>query len=102
LERRAQKIAQIFLDRDLEMKRLEGHLENMLGGGGNLVFLAGEAGMGKSSLAERFISSTHPRHPELLATARAALRLAPKSRPNTSKPYVAELNSRSAATLALA
>src|SRR3984885_10422107 len=64
-ERRAQKIAQSFVGRDLEMKRLEGHFENMLGGGGKLVFLMGEAGMGKSSLAERFINSIRPRHPEL-------------------------------------
>jgi DNA-binding winged helix-turn-helix (wHTH) protein/tetratricopeptide (TPR) repeat protein len=64
-ERRAQKIAQNFVGRDLELKRLEEHFENMLAGGGKLVFLTGEAGMGKSSLAERFINSIRPRHPEL-------------------------------------
>ncbi len=63
--RRVQKFAQNFVGRDLEMKRLEAHLENMLGGGGKLVFLTGEAGMGKSSLAERFINLIRPRHPEL-------------------------------------
>ena len=56
-ERRAQKTAQSFVGRELEMKRLEGHFENMLGAAGKLVFLIGEAGMGKSSLAERFINS---------------------------------------------
>ncbi len=77
-EQRAQKIAQSFVGRDLEMKRLEGHFENMLRGGGKLVFLTGEAGMGKSSLAERFINSIHPRHPELrVATGRAVEQYGP-------------------------
>ena len=77
-ERRAQKIAQSFVGRDLEMKRLEGHFENMLGGGGKLVFLTGEAGMGKSSLAERFINSIRPRHPELrVATGRSVEQYGP-------------------------
>ena len=77
-ERRAQKIAQSFVGRDLEMKRLEGHFENMLAGGGKLVFLTGEAGMGKSSLAERFISSIRPRHPELrVATGRSVEQYGP-------------------------
>jgi DNA-binding winged helix-turn-helix (wHTH) protein len=71
-ERRAQKIAQSFVGRDLELRRLEGHFENMLGGAGKLVFLTGEAGMGKSSLAERFINSIRARHPELsVATGRS-------------------------------
>lgn len=61
----AQKTAQNFVGRHLEIKQLEGHFENMLGGGGKLVFLTGEAGMGKSSLAERFINSIRHRHPEL-------------------------------------
>ncbi len=77
-ERRAQKIAHSFVGRELEMKRLEGHFENMLGGGGKLVFLTGEAGMGKSSLAERFINSIHPRHPELrVATGRSVEQYGP-------------------------
>ena len=71
-ERRAQKTAQTFVGRDLQMKRLEGHFESMLGGGGKLVFLTGEAGMGKSSLAERFINSVCARHLELrVATGRS-------------------------------
>ncbi len=70
--------AQNFVGRDLEMKRLEGHFENMLGGGGKLVFLTGEAGIGKSSLAERFINSIHPRHPELrVATGRSVEQYGP-------------------------
>ena len=69
---RSPKIAQSFVGRDLEMKRLEGHFENMLRGGGKLVFLTGEAGMGKSSLAERFINSIRLQHPELrVATGRS-------------------------------
>ena len=64
-ERTLQKIAHNFVGRDLEMKRLEEHFENMLGGSGKLVFITGEAGMGKSSLAECFINSIRLRHPEL-------------------------------------
>ncbi len=77
-EGRRQKIAKNFVGRDLEMKRLEGHFESMLGGGGKLVFLTGEAGMGKSSLAERFINSIRPRHPELrVATGRSVEQYGP-------------------------
>jgi DNA-binding winged helix-turn-helix (wHTH) protein/predicted ATPase len=77
-QRRAQKIVPSFVGRDLEMKRLEGHFENMLGGGGKLVFLTGEAGMGKSSLAARFIESIHPRRPELrVATGRSVEQYGP-------------------------
>ncbi len=69
---------QNFVGRDLEMKRLEGHFESMLAGNGKLVFLTGEAGMGKSSLAERFINSIHPRHPELrVATGRSVEQYGP-------------------------
>ena len=64
-ERRAQTIAQSFVGRELEMKRLEGHFESMLAGDGKLVFLTGEAGIGKSSLAQWFTNAIHPRHPEL-------------------------------------
>ncbi len=60
------------------MKRLEAHFENMLGGGGKLVFLTGEAGIGKSSLAETFINSIRPRHPELrVATGRSVEQYGP-------------------------
>ncbi|HEY7307657.1 MAG TPA: AAA family ATPase [Bryobacteraceae bacterium] len=77
-ERRAQKIAQNFVGRDLERKWLEGHFENMLGGAGKLVFLTGEAGMGKSSLAEWFINSIRSRHPELrVATGRSVEQYGP-------------------------
>ena len=77
-ELRAQKIAPNFVGRHLEMKQLEGHFENMLGGGGKLVFLTGEAGMGKSSLAEWFVNSIRPRHPELrVATGRSVEQYGP-------------------------
>jgi DNA-binding winged helix-turn-helix (wHTH) protein/tetratricopeptide (TPR) repeat protein len=77
-EPRGEKIARSFVGRDLEMKRLKGHFETMLGGHGKLVFLSGEAGMGKSSLAERFINSIHPRHPELrVATGRSVEQYGP-------------------------
>ena len=66
------------MGRTLEMKRLEGHFENMLGGAGKLVFLTGEAGMGKSSLAEWFINSIRSRLPELrVATGRSVEQYGP-------------------------
>ncbi len=75
---RALKISQSFVGRDLEMKRLDEHFENMLGGGGKVVFITGEAGMGKSSLAEWFINSIHLRHPELrVATGRSVEQYGP-------------------------
>jgi DNA-binding winged helix-turn-helix (wHTH) protein/tetratricopeptide (TPR) repeat protein len=74
----APKIAQNFVGRELENKRLEESFENMLTGSGKLVFLTGEAGMGKSSLAEQFIGSARRNHPELrVATGRAVEQYGP-------------------------
>jgi DNA-binding winged helix-turn-helix (wHTH) protein/predicted ATPase len=68
-ERPPLKTAQNFVGREFEIKRLEEHFENMLAGSGKLVFLSGEAGMGKSSLAERFVNSIRSRYPELRVAA---------------------------------
>jgi len=73
-----QKIAHNFVGRLLERKRLEEHLEAMLSGSGKLVFLTGEAGIGKSSLAEEFMNSVGRIHPELrIATGRAVEQYGP-------------------------
>jgi DNA-binding winged helix-turn-helix (wHTH) protein/tetratricopeptide (TPR) repeat protein len=64
--------AQAFVGRERETRRLAGHLQRMIGGAGKLVFLTGEAGIGKSALAEEFMRSARRRHPGLiLATGRA-------------------------------
>jgi DNA-binding winged helix-turn-helix (wHTH) protein len=61
-----------FVGRESEKKRLTEHFQRMLGGSGKLVFLTGEAGIGKSSLAENFMRSVRHLHPGvMLATGRA-------------------------------
>ena len=63
---------QAFVGRERETRRLAEHLQRMLGGAGKLVFLTGEAGIGKSALAEEFMRSARRRHPGLIqATGRA-------------------------------
>ena len=60
------------MGRERETKRLAEHFQRMLGGTGKLVFLTGEAGIGKSALAEEFMRSVRRLHPGLmLATGRA-------------------------------
>ncbi|HEX7360749.1 MAG TPA: AAA family ATPase [Bryobacteraceae bacterium] len=61
-----------FVGRERELHRLSGHFQRMLGGAGKIVFLTGEAGIGKSALAEEFIRSVQRIHPGLmLACGRA-------------------------------
>jgi DNA-binding winged helix-turn-helix (wHTH) protein/predicted ATPase len=76
--RTTQKLAHNFVGRRIERTRLEEHLETMLAGAGKLVFLTGEAGMGKSSLAEEFMNSVGRIHPELrIAAGRAVEQYGP-------------------------
>jgi DNA-binding winged helix-turn-helix (wHTH) protein len=61
-----------FVGRERETKRLGEHFQRMLDGAGKLVFLTGEAGIGKSALAEEFMCSVRRLHPDLmLASGRA-------------------------------
>ena len=61
-----------FVGRRSETKRLAQHFERMLAWRGQIVFLSGEAGIGKSALADDFIRSVRRQHPEvLIATGRA-------------------------------
>jgi len=62
----------IFVGRQRETRRLLDHFQRMLGGSGKLVFLTGEAGIGKSALAEEFMRVAPRRRPGLmLARGRA-------------------------------
>jgi tetratricopeptide (TPR) repeat protein len=64
--------ADIFVGRQRETGRLSEHFQRMLGGSGKLVFLTGEAGIGKSALAEEFMRLAPGRRPGLmLARGRA-------------------------------
>jgi tetratricopeptide (TPR) repeat protein len=64
--------ADIFVGRQRETGRLSEHFHRMLGGSGKLVFLTGEAGIGKSALAEEFMRLAPGRRPGLmLARGRA-------------------------------
>jgi predicted ATPase/DNA-binding winged helix-turn-helix (wHTH) protein len=60
---------QAFVGRERETTRLAEHFQRMLGGAGNLVFLTGEAGIGKSALAEEFMCSVRRRHPGLMVAS---------------------------------
>ena len=62
----------VFVGRQRETARLAEHFQRMLGGAGKLVFLSGEAGIGKSALAEEFLRLAPRRRPGvLLARGRA-------------------------------
>ncbi|MGD8858206.1 MAG: AAA family ATPase, partial [Chloroflexota bacterium] len=56
----------VFVGREAELSRLDGFLESMLAGKSQMVFLAGDAGSGKSSLMSAFATRASEREPELL------------------------------------
>lgn len=51
----------LFVGREHEMQGLESLLENTISGAGRIVFISGEAGLGKTSLASQFVEKTTQR-----------------------------------------
>jgi adenylate cyclase len=57
----------VFVARERELRRLERFLDAALAGEGQVCFLAGEAGSGKTALATEFARRAEVSHPELIA-----------------------------------
>jgi DNA-binding SARP family transcriptional activator len=56
----------VFVQRERELSRLNGFLEAILAGRGQVVFVTGSAGRGKTSLVNEFSRRAQATHPELL------------------------------------
>jgi tetratricopeptide (TPR) repeat protein len=54
-----------FVGREAELEQLEGHLVASIGGRGRVVLVSGEAGIGKTSLVDRFLGLAATRYPEV-------------------------------------
>lgn len=59
----------VCVGRDTEIARLELCLEDTLGGQGHIIFVVGEAGSGKTVLANAFASQMTDRYPQLLVAS---------------------------------
>jgi tetratricopeptide (TPR) repeat protein len=57
----------LFVGRQPEMNRLVGYLRESINGSGRLIFLAGEPGVGKTSLADEFLRRARGQHPSLIS-----------------------------------
>jgi tetratricopeptide (TPR) repeat protein len=55
-----------FVGREAEMQRLEQLLQGAIAGAGRVVFIAGEPGIGKTSLADKFLRDAQHRRPSLI------------------------------------
>jgi tetratricopeptide (TPR) repeat protein len=58
--------AESFVGREPEMKRLEELLRKAVEGSGQLVFITGEAGIGKTALADEFLRRARRQRPDLI------------------------------------
>jgi DNA-binding SARP family transcriptional activator/tetratricopeptide (TPR) repeat protein len=67
----ARSPAPVFVARESELARLEGYLEQALGGHGQMVFITGDAGRGKTALMDEFARRALAAHPELLVASGA-------------------------------
>ncbi len=58
----------VFVGRQTELDRLDGYLKNAAGGKLQVVFIAGEAGVGKTSLVDEFIREQEASDPTLITS----------------------------------
>jgi len=56
----------VFVARERELQRLDGFLDAALAGHGQVCFVSGEAGSGKTALLTQFARRAEARHPELV------------------------------------
>jgi len=61
----------VFVAREHELARLGAHLDAALAGQGQVVFVTGSAGRGKTALVEEFARRAQNAHPDLLVCAKA-------------------------------
>jgi len=61
----------LFVTREAELARLEGYLAAALGGAGQVAFVTGGAGRGKTALLRAFVRHAMAAHPELLVASGA-------------------------------
>jgi predicted ATPase len=59
----------VLVDREGELARLDSFLESTLAGRGQVVFVTGEAGQGKTSLLKEFVLRAHETQPNLIAAS---------------------------------
>ena len=69
LEKLEEPPASVFVGRDRELKLLEGFLDQALEGRGQVVFLTGDPGRGKTALLNAFARGAMDRHPDLLVAS---------------------------------
>ncbi|MCA1602554.1 MAG: protein kinase, partial [Acidobacteria bacterium] len=62
----AESEPEAFVGREPEMKRLEGLLRQSIAGSGRVVFITGEPGIGKTTLADEFLRRARQEHPALI------------------------------------
>jgi serine/threonine protein kinase/predicted ATPase len=65
-EDRAPKARPVFVARQRELARLASSLDGAINGEGQIVFIAGEAGRGKTALLDEFAHRAQEKHPELI------------------------------------
>ncbi len=68
---RAEAPRPVFLARERELKRLDGFLQTALAGQGQVVFVTGGPGRGKTALVEEFARRAMAAHPDLLVASAA-------------------------------
>jgi tetratricopeptide (TPR) repeat protein len=68
--------SQVFVGREKERERLHAALQDTVEGKGGIVCVEGEAGLGKSSLVERFIAEASAKHTLWIGRGRSSERLA--------------------------